>query len=72
MIYLKFNKKGAKYFEQITARNIGKPLAIFLNKELIATPLVQEKLETGEAVIVGNFSKEEAEILAHDLRLSRR
>lgn len=69
-ISLKFKEEGVKLFEEITARNIGKPLAIFLDqKSIIDTdgdgkitendlyaPIVQGKIPRGEAVITGEMN----------------
>ncbi len=67
-VALEFNKEGAKLFEQITARNIGKPLAIFVDETLISAPIVNEKISGGQAVIAGNFSVKEAKQLAIAIR----
>lgn len=67
MIQLEFTKEGATKFEEITGRNIGKPLAIILDNEVISAPVVSEKIVGGEAVISGTFTLEEAKNLAIQL-----
>lgn len=57
---LQFNSEGARIFEELTSRNIGKPLAIFLDGQLIEMPIVQERISGGRAQITGNFTLEEA------------
>ncbi|MFH0891000.1 MAG: protein translocase subunit SecD [Candidatus Liptonbacteria bacterium] len=52
-VAISFNDEGAKIFEQITEKNIGKPLAIFLDNALISAPTVQDKISGGSAVING-------------------
>ena len=64
MVALQFNSEGAKKFADITARNLNKPLAIFLDNALISAPLVQQKIIGGQAVISGDFTLEEAKKLA--------
>ncbi len=59
-INFQLNDEGAKLFEDITSRNIGKPLAIFLDNQLIDSPRVQDKISGGKAEITGRFSREEA------------
>lgn len=59
-ISIRFDEEGAKLFGEITKRNIGKPLAIFLDGELISAPTVQTEISNGEAVITGGFTIEEA------------
>lgn len=66
-VAIKFNTEGAKLFEQITERNIGKPLAIFVGGNLISSPNVNTKIAGGDAVITGQFTVEEAQGLARDL-----
>lgn len=64
-VAISFNDEGAKIFEELTARNIGKPLAIFLDNNLIEMPVVQEKISGGNAVISGKFTLDEAKLLAN-------
>ncbi len=59
-ILLNFNDEGAKLFEEITGRNIGKPVGVFLDGNLITAPTVQGKISGGKAQITGNFSQKEA------------
>lgn len=51
---LHFNNQGAKILAEITRRNIGKGLAIFLSGELVNSPTVQAEIDDGEATISGN------------------
>ena len=57
---LTFSAEGAKKFTEITGRNVGKPVAIFLDQQPIEEPTVQEQITTGDAVISGQFTLEEA------------
>lgn len=66
-ISLEFSKEGAELFAAITEANIGKPLAIVLDNEIISAPLVNEKITGGSAVITGVFTNEEAKTLASQL-----
>jgi protein-export SecD/SecF family membrane protein len=59
-VSITFNEEGAKLFEEITARNIKKPLAIFLDNNLIEAPEVQDKITGGSARITGRFTVAEA------------
>jgi protein-export SecD/SecF family membrane protein len=63
-IEVEFTGEGAAFFEEITGRNVGKPLAIFIDNDLISAPNVQEKITGGRAVITGQFSVKEARNLA--------
>lgn len=67
IVSIQFNTEGAKLFEQITERNVGKPVAIFVGGNLISNPNVNEKISGGSAVITGRFTVDEAQALARDL-----
>lgn len=66
-IGLEFNSEGAKIFEEITGRNVGKPLAIFLDNQMLSAPTVQEKIAGGRAQITGTFTVEEAKKIVRNL-----
>jgi SecD/SecF fusion protein len=66
-VSIAFNDEGSNLFAEITDRNIGKPLAIFVGGELISAPTVRTKITGGNAIIEGNFSIDEATTLARDL-----
>lgn len=68
LVSLEFDDKGAKLFEEITRRNIGKPVGIFLDGEAISTPVVRTEIPGGRAVIEGSGNVEEAKILARRLQ----
>ena len=62
-ISLSFNKEGSKLFADVTGRNVGKPVAVFLDNNLITAPVVQEKITGGQAQITGQFNIQEAKEL---------
>ena len=66
-VSLEFDNEGAKMFEEITGRNVGKPVAIFLDGYPISTPNVNEKISGGKAVISGSFNIKDAKLLAQRL-----
>jgi len=66
-VSLEFSSEGADLFETITARNIGKPLAIYLDGSPISVPNVNEKITGGKAVITGRFNLKEAKTLVQRL-----
>ncbi len=55
-IKLQFNSDGQKLFGELTSRNVGKPVAIFLDEQILSAPTVQEAITSGEAVINGQFT----------------
>lgn len=66
-VSLQFDSEGTKLFSDITTKNVGKPVAIFLDGEAISTPNVDEPITSGSAVIRGNFTIQEARLLAQRL-----
>jgi len=66
-VSLEFNSEGATLFEEITGRNVGKQVAIFLDGYPISAPTVNEKITGGQAVISGQFNIEEAKLLVKRL-----
>lgn len=62
-ISIVFNEEGSKKFEVITEKNIGKPLAIILDGDLVSAPTVNEKISGGQAQISGTFTLDEAKKL---------
>ncbi|HAR54879.1 TPA: protein translocase subunit SecD [Patescibacteria group bacterium] len=67
VVAIEFNADGAKIFADATKRNLKKPLAIFLDQNLLSAPTVQDEIKEGKAVISGNFTLEEAKRLAIQL-----
>ena len=67
LVLLQFNDEGSKIFEDLTSRNVGKPLAIYIDGLPISAPVVQEVISGGKAQITGNFTIEEAKALARNL-----
>ena len=66
-VALDFDSEGGKIFEDITGRNIDKPVAIFLDGYIISQPNVSQKITGGQAVISGRFNIVEAKTLAQRL-----
>src|SRR3989344_1236186 len=66
-VSIEFNEKGAELFSSITEKNIGKPLAIVLDGQIISAPVVQEKITGGSARISGEFTLDQAKNLAIQL-----
>jgi preprotein translocase subunit SecD len=67
VVGLNFSDEGAKKFSEITGRNVGKPVAIFLDQVPLTTPVVKEQITTGEAVITGDFTVDQAKKLVIQL-----
>ena len=59
---------GAQKFGRATTDNVGKRLAIVLDNKIISAPSINEPITSGNGVITGNFSFQEATDLALLLR----
>ncbi|HCR52395.1 TPA: protein translocase subunit SecD [Candidatus Kaiserbacteria bacterium] len=66
-VILNFNSDGAKLFEKLTSENVGQQLAIFLDGQLISSPVIQEPIPGGQATISGRFTATEARDLVRNL-----
>lgn len=66
-VALNFTSEGDRKFEEVTGRNVGRPLAIFLDDTLLTAPVVQQKIIGGNAVITGDFSLEEVRLITAQL-----
>lgn len=67
VVQIMFDTEGAKLFQELTGKNIGKRIAIFVGGELVSAPTVQSEISGGTAVITGSSSIQEARDLAQDL-----
>ena len=63
MIVLQFNKEGTQKFNEITSKNAGRRMAIFIDGSLLATPKIYDPVTTGKITIITSLTKEEAQAL---------
>lgn len=59
---------GAKVFSTFTRDNIGKILAIVLDKKILSNPSINGQIPEGKGVIQGKFTLDEANSLAVQMR----
>ncbi len=62
-----FNDEGGSIFADVTRRNVGKPLGIFLDGIPVSQPIVQTEITGGRAQISGQFTVQEARELSRYL-----
>ncbi len=67
LVGVEFNAEGEKLFEEITTRNVGKPLGMFLDGAPLSAPTVREAISGGKAQITGQFTVEQARDLVRRL-----
>lgn len=63
-VSLTFNDEGARIFSRVTGANLGKRLAIILDRRVQSAPTIQAKIRDGRARITGLESLQEAQDLA--------
>jgi len=68
IVSLEFDSEGSKILADYSAANIGKYLAIVLDKKVISCPVIKNALPDGKGYITGNFTYETANNLAIQLR----
>lgn len=68
-VSLVLTDEGAKKFADATTRNVGKPIYIIYDDQVVSYPTVNEPITGGQAVITGNFDIDEAQNLASTIRL---
>ena len=59
-VNIQFDKEGAKIFDAVTFKNIGKRLAIVLDGKVHQAPIIRDRIPNGQGQISGNFSVEQA------------
>lgn len=68
VVSLDLNARGARLFEEITAANVSRRLAIILDDTIYSAPVIKERIPGGRAIISGSFTTDEARDLAIVLR----
>ena len=66
-VNLTFNSEGRDLFAKITREHKGEILAIFLDNQVISSPVIRDEITDGKAVISGGFTADEAKSLVRDL-----
>lgn len=69
VVSLKMTKEGTKKFAEATKENVGKPIYIIYNNQIISAPTVNSEIADGSAEISGMTSLEEANALASNIRI---
>jgi preprotein translocase subunit SecD len=67
MVGITFNSEGRDLFSKITTEHKGEVLAIFLDGQVISSPVIRDAITDGKAVISGTFTPDEAKSLVRDL-----
>jgi preprotein translocase subunit SecD len=67
-IAFELTDNGAKVFKDFTTNNVGKYLAIVLDKKVVSTPVIQNAITDGKGIIQGKYTVDSANELATVLR----
>jgi preprotein translocase subunit SecD len=67
LVAIDFDEAGSELFEEITERNLGEVLGIYIDGVAISVPVVQGVISGGQAQISGQFTIQEAKELARNL-----
>ena len=69
VVDLAFTEEGKQKFAEATERNLGQPIYIIYNGDIVSAPYVQAVISDGRAQITGMESLETAERLASTIRI---
>ncbi len=69
VVQLSMDDEGAKAFAKATKENIGKPIYIYYDGEVVSAPTVQSEISNGSCVIENMESYEKANELATTIRI---
>ena len=67
IVGITFNNEGRTLFAKITHDHKGEVLAIFLDGQVISSPVIKDEITDGKATISGQFTADEAKSLVRDL-----
>ncbi len=68
IISFNLTDKGGKIFGDFTSANVGKYLAIVLDKKVISAPIINSAITGGSGIIEGNFTLDSAKTLSIQLK----
>jgi preprotein translocase subunit SecD len=68
VVSFELTSEGGKIFADYTTKNVGKYLAIVLDKRIISAPVINSAITEGAGIIEGNFTRESANALSVQLR----
>lgn len=63
-VSVKMTSKGTTKWSSLTNQNVGKTVAICMDDMVVSSPVVREAMNTGTAIITGNYTVEEAKEFA--------
>ena len=70
-VTMNMNPEGARKWKNLTAANVGRPVAILLDNLVYTAPNVQNEIPNGRSSISGNFTVEETKDMANVLKAGK-
>ncbi|MDD5561030.1 MAG: hypothetical protein PHT50_02735 [Candidatus Omnitrophica bacterium] len=67
VIDLRFNKEATQKFNEITSKNAGRRIAVFLDGSLLTTSKIYDPVTTGKITITTSLTKEKAKALVDSI-----
>ncbi|MCX7951721.1 MAG: protein translocase subunit SecD [Clostridiales bacterium] len=64
VVQLKLNESGTKKFAEATQKYKGQTISIYMDEEVVSSPVVNDVITSGDAIITGSKDIEEAKRLA--------
>nr|WKN38319.1 protein translocase subunit SecDF [Tunicatimonas sp. TK19036] len=66
-VSMQMNAEGTRLWRRLTANSVGQQIAIVLDNRVYSAPVVNEEIPSGNSIISGNFTINEAQDLANIL-----
>ncbi|WP_221389795.1 protein translocase subunit SecDF [Dyadobacter sp. NIV53] len=70
-VTMRMNGEGARKWRTLTARSIGRPVAIIIDNLVYTAPTVQGEIPNGNSSITGNFTVEETKDMSNVLKAGK-
>jgi SecD/SecF fusion protein len=70
-VTMQMNGEGARKWRSLTARSIGRPVAIIIDNLVYTAPTVQGEIPNGNSSITGNFTVEETKDMSNVLKAGK-
>jgi len=70
-VTMRMNGEGARKWRALTARSIGRPVAIIIDNLVYTAPTVQGEIPNGNSSITGNFTVEETKDMSNVLKAGK-
>ena len=70
-VTMRMNGEGARKWRALTARSVGRPVAIIIDNLVYTAPTVQGEIPNGNSSITGNFTVEETKDMSNVMKAGK-